>query len=222
MAAIVRRAAAGRRRAAALVTNNTAQRSIARATAASVRLVQARLQAEPGTTAPYEVVLGKPMASATQQYAFEISPVTAPLGTVRCMTTREAGNRSSSALVLVVDDEPGIVEFLRFALEDNGYRVTAAHDGRQALETLERETPDFVLTDLMMPRVDGWELCRRLRSERETADTPIIGMSAVEPGDAQFNAFLRKPFELDDLLRILDDLVAAGTSGRQCGSRSSS
>jgi CheY-like chemotaxis protein len=113
-----------------------------------------------------------------------------------------------------VDDEPGIVEFLRFALEDNGYRVVTAHDGSQALAALRVEQPDFIVTDLMMPRLDGWELCRRLRSERATRTLPIIGMSAVEPNGAMLSAFLRKPFELDDLLQLLEQF-----SSRTPGSR---
>src|SRR5207248_6066720 len=83
--------------------------------------------------------------------------------TVTSVTLDERRRQGLQPLVLVVDDEPGIVEFLRYALEDNGYRVATAYDGGQALETLDRERPDFVLTDLMMPRLDGWEFCRRLR-----------------------------------------------------------
>ena len=111
--------------------------------------------------------------------------------------------RPSPPLVLVVDDEPGIVEFLRFALEDNGYRVETARDGNDALAKVDREQPTFVLTDLMMPRVNGWELCGRLRERRLTRTVPIVGMSAVDPSGAPFDAFLRKPFELDDLLGVL-------------------
>jgi CheY-like chemotaxis protein len=154
---------------------------------------------------------GDDVSTATKDYAISVSHVATPLAMVTIMTIGDNVSGDSPGLVLVVDDEPGIVEFLRYALEDNGYRVNAAHDGCQALESLRSETPDFVLTDLMMPRLDGWELCRRLRSGDDTANTPIIGMSAVEPGDALFSAFLRKPFELDDLLRILDEFATTGT-----------
>src|SRR5579883_1121241 len=101
-------------------------------------------------------------------------------------------------LVLVVDDEPGIVEFLRYALEDNGYRVETARDGVDALAKIEHELPDVVVTDLMMPRLDGWEFCRRLRSSNATRSLPLIGMSAVDGSQAALDVFLRKPFELDD------------------------
>jgi len=112
-------------------------------------------------------------------------------------------------LVLVVDDEPGIIEFLRFALEDNGYRVATARDGSEALREIGRERPDFVVTDLMMPRLDGWELCRTLRHQDATRSMPIVGMSAIEPHGALLDAFLRKPFELDELLGTLKEMAPA-------------
>jgi CheY-like chemotaxis protein len=128
-------------------------------------------------------------------------------GRDNAMTT---GQPDGNSLVLVVDDEPGIVEFLRFALEDNGYRVATARDGADALRQMNRERPDFVVTDLMMPHVDGWELCRRLRDDSATRALPLIGMSAVDPRQAPLDAFLRKPFELDELLDVLHRLVNKG------------
>lgn len=129
------------------------------------------------------------------------------------MNVTPHNGRPAAPLVLVVDDEPGIVEFLRYALEDNGYRVQTARDGTDALSKFERERPDFVLTDLMMPRLDGWELCRRLRMHDALRNLPIIGMSAVEPNGAVLDAFLRKPFELDDLLEKLVQLTARHANG---------
>jgi CheY-like chemotaxis protein len=108
--------------------------------------------------------------------------------------------------ILVVDDEPGIVEFLRYVLEDHGYRVHTSGDGQEALRVIDRERPSLVLTDLMMPRLNGWELCKRLRSDPTTHDIPIVGMSAVDPKGAPVDAFLAKPFELDDLFLTLHKL----------------
>src|SRR5579885_516725 len=82
------------------------------------------------------------------------------------------------APVLIVDDEPGIVEFLCFALEEHGYRVASARDGAAALEAGARERPGCVVTDLMMPRLNGWDLTRRLRRDEATASIPIVAMSA--------------------------------------------
>jgi two-component system response regulator MprA len=147
------------------------------------------------------------MSRAMHNHSKGGSPVAARAGSVSRMTVRTGSEHALPVLVLVVDDEPGIVEFLRFALEDNGYRVATANDGGQALETVEREEPDVVITDLMMPRVDGWELCRQLRARRSTRRVPIIGMSAVDASGAALDSFLRKPFELDDLLSELDRLA---------------
>lgn len=123
------------------------------------------------------------------------------------------GGQTAQPLVLVVDDEPGIVDFLRFALEDNGYRVQTARDGVDALTKVNVERPDFVLTDLMMPRLNGWELSDRLRELGGTKNVPIIGMSAVEPRRARLDVFLRKPFELDDLLSALTNLANGHPAG---------
>ena len=133
----------------------------------------------------------------------KIHPTISTNGVAVMTNLAQRSVRPSQPLVLVVDDEPGIVKFLRFALEDNGYRVETARDGIDALAKVDREQPTFVLTDLMMPRVNGWELCRRLRERRPTRIVPIVGMSAVDSSGAPFDAFLRKPFELDDLLGVL-------------------
>jgi DNA-binding response OmpR family regulator len=77
--------------------------------------------------------------------------------------------------VLVVDDEPNIVELNRMYLESAGYRVVAARTGDEALACLAREQPDLVVLDLMLPGVDGWEVCRRMR---QTSQTPIIMLTA--------------------------------------------
>jgi len=107
------------------------------------------------------------------------------------------------APVLIVDDEPGIVEFLSFALEEHGYRVVSARDGRAALDEITRQRPACVVTDLMMPRLNGWEFARQLRRNAATASIPIVAMSAVDPTGAPADAYLRKPFELQELLRVL-------------------
>jgi CheY-like chemotaxis protein len=143
------------------------------------------------------------MRPATQvQPTFQRNSASGTLGTTgepaRALRTQRRPR------VLVVDDEPGIVDFLRYALEDHGYRVAVARDGLAALDAIERELPDFVLTDLMMPELDGWELCQRLRRQPETRTLPIIGMSAVDPHGAPLDFFLHKPFELDELVHALD------------------
>jgi len=78
--------------------------------------------------------------------------------------------------VLVVDDERNIVELARLYLAKDGYRVLTARDGAQALETVARDRPDLLILDLMLPQVDGWEVCRRLRQGGN--DVPIIMLTA--------------------------------------------
>jgi len=82
---------------------------------------------------------------------------------------------ASKETVLVVDDEPNIVELARLYLEAEGYRVVAASDGREALSRVKEIHPALVVLDLMLPELDGWEVCRRLRAE---SDLPIIMLTA--------------------------------------------
>jgi DNA-binding response OmpR family regulator len=77
--------------------------------------------------------------------------------------------------VLVVEDDPKMVNLLRLYLERGGFIVTAAYDGRAGLEAVERAHPDFVILDLMLPHLDGIEVCRRIRA---TSDVPILMLTA--------------------------------------------
>lgn len=104
--------------------------------------------------------------------------------------------------ILVVDDEPAIVDLLRDVLDEAGYRVAVAHDGAEALATVEQLDPDVVLSDVAMPRMTGLELADRLIP----LGVPVVLMSAAVPAAAQPSVpFLVKPFDLDELL----DAVAA-------------
>jgi two-component system, OmpR family, alkaline phosphatase synthesis response regulator PhoP len=77
--------------------------------------------------------------------------------------------------ILVVEDEESIVELVRLYLTREGFRVNVARDGQEALEAARRLPPDLVVLDLMLPRVDGWEVCRRLRKE---SNVPVIMLTA--------------------------------------------
>jgi two-component system KDP operon response regulator KdpE len=102
--------------------------------------------------------------------------------------------------ILVIDDEEPQVQLLRLCLEDEGYRVVSATDGRQGLYLAEEESPDLVVLDLMMPRMDGWETCRRIR---DWSDVPIIMLTAknaavdkVRGLDLGADDYLTKPFNM--------------------------
>lgn len=106
--------------------------------------------------------------------------------------------------ILVVDDELIIIKLLRANLETRGYEVLAAMDGAEALQTLEMELPDLVILDIMMPKMDGFEVCRRIR---EWSQTPIIMLSAR--GDARDKVkclelgaddYITKPFDTNELI----------------------
>src|SRR5512133_2675516 len=81
----------------------------------------------------------------------------------------------SSGTVLVVDDERNIVQLARMYLASEGYSVEAAYDGAEAIDKIKAHPPDLVVLDLMMPKMDGWEVCRRLRQE---SDIPVIILTA--------------------------------------------
>jgi len=109
--------------------------------------------------------------------------------------------------ILVVDDDPAIIRFVRANLRADHYDVLTALDGAEALEVVEREMPDLIILDIMLPRVDGAEVCRRLR---EWCQIPIIMLSAR--GDAEDKVrclelgaddYLSKPFSVEELLSRL-------------------
>ena len=79
------------------------------------------------------------------------------------------------AKVLVVDDEQDILDLVRYHLEREGYQVVGCRDGKSALDLVDREKPDLVVLDLLMPGVDGFEVCRRLRRE---SSIPIVMLTA--------------------------------------------
>ncbi|MDB4938201.1 MAG: putative response regulator [Labilithrix sp.] len=114
--------------------------------------------------------------------------------------------------VLVVDDELTVAEVIQFVLSMEGFSVDVASDGRHALEQLSVQRPDLVVTDMMMPYVDGVELARTIHETPELRDLPVIIMSATEepPTHAAetYAAFLRKPFDVETLVttvgRVLD------------------
>ena len=106
--------------------------------------------------------------------------------------------------ILVVDDELSVIKFLRANLEARDYEVLVAMDGAEALQTIEMELPDLVILDIMMPKLDGFEVCRRLR---EWSQIPVIMLSArgdesdkVKCLDLGADDYITKPFGASELI----------------------
>jgi CheY-like chemotaxis protein len=113
--------------------------------------------------------------------------------------------------ILIVDDERPLRDLLAAVFSGGGYRVVEAGDGRRALELVAAELPDAVVSDVMMPLMGGIELCRRLKADERTRDVRVVLMSAVgqERADgAGADAFVGKPFDIDELERLVGRLLA--------------
>jgi CheY-like chemotaxis protein len=112
--------------------------------------------------------------------------------------------------ILIVDDERIICDLLAELLEDEGYRVVRAYDGVSGLAAAEKRRPDLILTDVMMPGIDGVTLIRRLRDRGVRA--PAVLMSAVYADvDLPHVRFVPKPFDVDDILDVVDRLSRSST-----------
>ena len=115
--------------------------------------------------------------------------------------------------ILIVDDEPNIVMSLEFLLRKNGYEVFIARNGMEAMETIRREKPQIILLDVMMPGVDGYELCRFVKRGEETRRAKVIFLSAkgremdIQKGyEAGASLYLTKPFSTRVLMEKVREL----------------
>jgi CheY-like chemotaxis protein len=115
--------------------------------------------------------------------------------------------------VLVADDEFGILMVLEMVLEDAGYQVLTAGNGRQALDIATAERPDLIFLDWMMPIMDGPTTAMAIRKEPGLAHTPIVIMSGAPESSLKnrftdYAAFLRKPFRESDVLNVLEQVMS--------------
>ena len=115
-----------------------------------------------------------------------------------------------SGTVLLVEDDPALRRYLEIVLQRAGYAVFSAADGLEAMKLLLNSTVDVVVTDAIMPNLNGSELCRFVRSSQQLSHLPIVLLSALDPKNAepeQVNAFLTKPVSPEDLLYCLASLL---------------
>ena len=114
--------------------------------------------------------------------------------------------------VVVADDEPMTAELLAYMLDHNGFDVSRAYDGREALERIRELRPDAVVLDVMMPSLDGREVARLLRQDPELKNLPVVLFSSVDEVDVEWEAagadvFLQKPLDICVLPDLLQKLI---------------
>ena len=116
--------------------------------------------------------------------------------------------------VLVVDDDQSIQRVLVQTLQLEGYEVATASDGVEALETLEGQLPDVVILDVMMPKLDGLDVLKRMRSDERTQTVPVILLTARssqediwEGWQSGVDYYMTKPFDVEELLRFLSHVL---------------
>jgi len=127
----------------------------------------------------------------------------------------------SKGRILVVDDEIYIVHILDFSLGMEGYEVITALDGEQALEKLKTDKPDLIVLDIMMPKLDGYEVCKAIKSSPETRHIPVILLSAKGRNvdqklgfDVGADDYITKPFSPRKLVERINQLLGQAVTER--------
>lgn len=118
--------------------------------------------------------------------------------------------------VLVVEDEPDTLQLLKESLEYEGYEVITAIDGIEAEDKAHRENPDIIILDVFIPKRDGYEVCKRLREDKNSFGIPIIMLTAKDDYGSRLKGFLQgafdyvtKPFSMEDLIKKTKRLLSA-------------
>ena len=122
---------------------------------------------------------------------------------------------STAHKILVVDDDPYILMSLEFLMRKNGFDVVVARNGTEALDLVEKQLPDLVLLDIMMPDVDGYEICRYIKKSSRFKNTKVVFVSAKsKESDIQksyelgASLYITKPFGTRELLKQVKELLA--------------
>ncbi len=130
---------------------------------------------------------------------------------------------TQSGYLLVVEDIPDILKLLDATLKFKGYRVLTARNGEEALEVIQKERPLMIITDILMPKMDGFSLVHTLRIHSETRSIPVIFLSAtyVAPEDKAFalnigaTRFIEKPIDLELFMKTISELLLQGAPAAQ-------
>ena len=122
----------------------------------------------------------------------------------------------SKGKLLIVDDDKDFITAVAARLESRGFTMTKAFDGKEGLEKVYAEKPDAIILDVMMPEMNGFEVCKKLKTDEKYKDIPVVMLTArSSPEDVKFakemgaDAYFVKPFELDMLLYELNALLRA-------------
>ncbi len=121
-----------------------------------------------------------------------------------------------SQKILLVDDEAEVVHLLKIRVESFGFLAETAHDGASALEKAKRWQPNFILLDVIMPGIDGYETCRQLKAMKETAHIPVVLFTAAQETHLEALAekagavqVIRKPF-VDQVFKAISEILGPG------------
>jgi two-component system, cell cycle sensor histidine kinase and response regulator CckA len=134
----------------------------------------------------------------------------------------EQPTNAPAGRIMIVDDTPANLQFLRATLAAHGYAVHPAHDGELALQFVQRTLPDLILLDIVMPGLDGYQVCEQLKGSERTRDIPVIFMTALSDTEEKVSGlrlgavdYITKPFQVDELLARVQTHIALHTLQRQ-------
>lgn len=124
--------------------------------------------------------------------------------------------------LLLVDDEPGLREAVQAYLSQSGFTVEVATNGQEGLEKLQQDIPDLVITDIMMPEVDGYQLLKQMRDDPRLKSIPVVFLTArgmtsdrIQGYQARCDAYISKPFDPDELVAVVENLLARRSNGTE-------
>ena len=113
--------------------------------------------------------------------------------------------------ILIVDDEKAIVDILNYNLSNEGYKTVEAYDGEQAIEMAEKEKPDLILLDVMLPKKDGFSVCKEIRQKNNIPIIMVTARSQLEDKaigeETGVNEYITKPFELDAIVKKVEEYL---------------
>ncbi len=131
-------------------------------------------------------------------------------------TLNSTSSKTKAAKILVIDDESEITQIVEAFLENAGYLVATENSSIMGIERAREFKPDLVLLDIMMPNMDGYEICDELKKNKETASTPVIFLTGKDSRDDKGKSFqvggdmfVKKPFSCERLLEIINIVLAS-------------